>query len=266
MVTDADARLPMSLRRNRMAAVTHERGYVRVEDLAAQFAVSEVTVRSDLAALERQAKLRRVRGGAVPIEFPLGERPFEEMLGANAEAKQQIGVAAAQLITSGETVLLDVGTTTAAVARALVARPELAEVTVFTNGLRIAMELESAIPRFTVVVTGGTLRPLQHSLVDPLADTVLDRIRADTVVLGCNGVDPAAGVTNINLPEAAVKRHMCRAARRRIVVADGGKLGRVSLSPLCGIDEVDVLITSGSADPRLVEAFRAAGIHVEVAV
>jgi DeoR family transcriptional regulator of aga operon len=264
MAGDSDTELPLEVRRNRMAAVISDQRYMRVQELAARFTVSEVTVRSDLAELERHAQVRRVRGGAVSLERPPGERPFEEMLGDRTDEKRQIGSAAAQLMTSGETLLLDVGTTTAAVARALVARADLTDVTVFTNGLRIALELERVIPRFTVVVTGGTLRPLQHSLVDPLADTILERIHADTVILGCNGIDLDAGITNINLPEAEVKRRMRRAANRTIVVGDGSKIGRVALSPLCAIDELDVLITSASADPQLVEQLRDAGVHVEV--
>ena len=101
--------------------------------------------------------------------------------------------------------------------------------TVITNGLTIALELEKAIPRFQVIVTGGTLRPLQHSLVEPLATTVLRELHADLAFIGCNGVHPANGITNINLPEADLKRVMVDAAERSIVVADGSKIGRTHL-------------------------------------
>jgi DeoR family transcriptional regulator of aga operon len=87
----------------------------------------------------------------------------------------------------------------------------------------------------------------------------------DTVLLGCNGVDPVAGVTNVNLPEAAIKRRMIRSARRRIVLADGSKIGRVGLAHLCPIDEVHQLITGESADPAVVQALRDGGCDVQVA-
>ncbi len=145
--------------------------------------------------------------------------------------------------------LIDVGTTAAAAARAIAARTELDDVVVFTNGLKTALELEPASPRITVVVLGGTLRPLQHSLVDPLATLILEQISVKTVLLGCNGVDPVGGVTNINLPEAEVKKRMLAVASRRIVLADGSKLGRVEVARLCGIDDVDMVITGRSADP-----------------
>ena len=201
---------------------------------------------------------------AAVVTPPRPERPFEQSLGAQADEKRRIGEAAASLVTSGETIILDVGSTTAAVARALVARSDLTDVICFTNGLKMALELEPAIPRFTVVLTGGTLRPLQHSLVIHWPASILDDIHADTVFLGCNGIDIEAGVTNVNLPEAEIKRRMVRAARRRIVVATGDKLGETSLAPLCTIEDVTMLITDTSADPGLVTGLREAGLEVRV--
>jgi DeoR family transcriptional regulator of aga operon len=246
-----------------MLAALEEREFVRVADLSDMFGISEVTVRSDLEALQEAGQLRRVHGGAV-VAPPRPERPFEQSLGAQAEEKRRMGEAAAALVTSGETIILDVGSTTAAVARALVARTDLTDIICFTNGLKVALELEPAIPRFTVVLTGGTLRPLQHSLVDPLAGVILDEIHADTVFLGCNGIDVEAGVTNVNLPEAEIKRRMVSAARRRIVVATGDKLGETSLAPLCKIEDVTTLITDASADPGLVTGLREAALEVLV--
>ncbi|MBT8165043.1 MAG: DeoR/GlpR transcriptional regulator [Acidimicrobiia bacterium] len=246
-----------------MLAALAEREFVRVTDLSDMFGISEVTVRHDLETLQDAGLLRRVHGGAV-VAPPQPERPFEQSLGAQAEEKRRMGEAAAALVTSGETIILDVGSTTAAVARALVARSDLNDVICFTNGLKVALELEPAIPRFTVVLTGGTLRPLQHSLVDPLAGVILDDIHADTVFLGCNGIDVEAGVTNVNLPEAEIKRRMVRAARRRIVLATGDKLGVASLAPLCTIDDVTMLITDTSADPGLVTGLREADLQVLV--
>jgi DeoR family transcriptional regulator of aga operon len=126
------------------------------------------------------------------------------------------------------------------------------------------LELEEAIPRFTVVLTGGTLRPLQHSLVDPLGMLIFDRIKAHTVFLGCNGIDPVFGVTNINLPETEIKRHMLRAAKRRILVADGSKIGKVELANTCNVDEIDLLITDSSADPAILSTLRESGLEIMI--
>jgi DeoR family transcriptional regulator of aga operon len=162
-------------------------------------------------------------------------------------------------------VILDVGTTTTAIARALVLRTDLRDVTVVTNGLNIALELEPAAPRISVVVTGGTLRPLQHSLVNPLGTVLLERLRASVAFVGCNGVDPEVGITNVNLPEAEVKRAMLLAARRRVIVADGSKVGEVELAKVCDIEEVHLIITDPSADPEVLTEIAAAGCQVELA-
>jgi DeoR family transcriptional regulator of aga operon len=253
------------VRQARMAGIIWDEGFARVSDLADRFGVSAVTVRADLTALEARARVRRGRGGAVPPSGLLGEQPFESSQWEAPLQKSSIGVHAAGMITTGDTVILDVGTTTTAIARALVLRTDLRDVTVVTNGLNIALELERATPRISVVVTGGTLRPLQHSLVNPLGTTLLERLRASVAFVGCNGVDPEVGITNVNLPEAEVKRAMLLAARRRVIVADGSKVGEVELAKVCDIEEVSLLITDPTADPEVVAEIAAAGCRVELA-
>lgn len=257
--------VPARVRRDRLLALLREHEFVRVTDLAARFEVSEVTVRSDLDALEDRGLLRRVRGGAVPRSSTPVERPFEEAEVAAAEQKRAIARAAAATVRDGDTIVLDVGTTTTAIAQELAARQELSDVTVFTSSLTIALALEAATPRLTVVVTGGTLRPKQHSLVEPLAGLVLGSIRAGTAFVGCNGVDVDRGVTNVNLPETEVKKLIIRSSQRRVVCADGTKLGQVALAHVCDLDDVDLLITSADADPDLVAALRATGLDVQLA-
>ncbi|UOE42504.1 DeoR/GlpR family DNA-binding transcription regulator [Agromyces larvae] len=260
-----------SARRRELAlALVGERGFVRVTDLAAAFGVTPVTARADLDALERGGAIRRVHGGAVPAATsavdlrPEREPSFEEALATSVRPKEAIGRAAAAMVRSGQSVILDVGSTALQVARALRSRDDLVDVTVFTNGLSIALELEREIPRFTVVVTGGSLRPRQHSLVHPLAGSMLDHIHVDLAFLGCNGVDPVRGITNANLPEAEVKVLMLRAAARAVVIADASKLGEVHLGRVGGIDEVDLLVTDDQAPPLLVRDLEAAGLAVQV--
>ncbi|WP_219462323.1 DeoR/GlpR family DNA-binding transcription regulator [Nonomuraea rhizosphaerae] len=257
--------LPAEVRRERILALVLEREFVRVADLSTAFGISGVTARADLDALEERNLLRRVRGGAVAVGNRLREEPsFEEALSASAIEKTLIGAAAAALVGDGQSIALDVGTTTTFIARALAARTDLSEVVVFTNGLNIALELEGAIPPLTVVLTGGTLRRLQHSLVDPLAHHMFDRINTCTVFLGCNGVHPEAGITNINLPEAEMKQRMLRATTaQRVVVADGSKIGQIHLAAVAPISAVDLLITGPSADPRMLAALRERGLRIE---
>jgi DeoR family transcriptional regulator of aga operon len=255
---------PAELRQERITALLDEQGFVRVSDLADRFGVSQVTVRTDLQSLEAHGRVRRIRGGAMPPGLLRSEQPFEIAERHLAREKAAIGAFAASLVGDGDTVLLDVGTTTTAVARALVARTDLRDVTAITSGLRVALELEHAWPRISVVVTGGTLRPLQHSLVEPMATLILEQINVHTLILGCNGVDPVGGVTNVNLPEAEVKKRMLKAAQRVVVLADGSKLGRTELAHLCPIDRVDLLITGESADPEVVEQLRNHDCEVKI--
>lgn len=255
------AQLPSSLRRDRIAAVVDSHGFARTIDLARELGTSEVTVRSDFDALVATGRLVRVHGGAMSIEQSPVERPFEEVETLGADAKRVIGRRAASLVQSGQCVVLDVGTTTTQIAQALLDRVDLTGVTIVTNGLTIALTLERAVPRFTVIVTGGTLRPLQHSLVNPLATTVLEGITADVAFIGCTGVDVRHGVTNVNLPETDLKRLMARTARRSFVVADGGKIGEAHLGVIGPLDSFDGLITAG-ADTSNVDALRAAGLAV----
>ncbi len=246
--------------------MVREREFVRVSDLSSVFGISEVTVRADLAALADEGLLQRVHGGAmVRGTEPRTERTFEESLGEFAVEKAAIGRHAAGAIRSGETLILDVGTSTSAIARAMLDRHDLVDVTVFTSSLPIALDLEPASPRITVVVTGGTLRPKQHSLVDPMAGFILDNIHASTAFIGCNGVHPGAGVTNVNLPEAAMKRRMIAAGQRTVVVADGSKLGNISVAKVADIEDVDLVITGTSAPPEVVNELRHLGVTVEIA-
>lgn len=257
-----ESHLPADMRLRVIQQLLEQRGFVRVRDLADRFGVSTVTVRADLQALEERQVAFRVHGGAMPFDSARGERPFEEVATRRAAEKAAIASAASALVSNGETIVVDVGTTAAAFAQALVDRVDLTELTVITNGITIALQLESAHPRFTIVVTGGTLRPKQHSLVEPLATGIFESLRVDTVFLGCNGVAVDGGITNVNLPEAYVKRAMIDAAARCVVLADSSKLGVRTLAPVCPLSGVDVLVTDSQADPADIESIRAEGVDV----
>jgi DeoR family transcriptional regulator of aga operon len=261
MANDSE-QVPAAVRRDRILARVSETGFVRVADLSREFGVSEVTVRSDLDAIERANPIDRVHGGAVLRGGAARrEEPFEQALSTSADEKRRIGVAAAALVRSGDSVILDVGTTPAAVAAALLERDDLEEVVVVTNSLTTALSLEPAIPRFTVVVTGGTLRPLQHSLVAPFASKVLDELHVDLAFLGGTGMHPEGGATNVNLAETELKRAMLLAADRAVFVADASKIGRIDLGRIGAVEEFDTLVTTG-VDDRTRESFVARGIAV----
>ncbi|PRY67671.1 DeoR family transcriptional regulator [Glaciihabitans tibetensis] len=272
-------------RREKLADLVTKRGFLRVADASAILGVSEVTVRADLTALEATDRVLRVHGGAMPVHggaMPVPgagvgtatshdpksdavpEPTFEQALIRETESKRAIGEAAAALVTSGQSVILDVGSTALAVAEALVRRVDLVDVAVITNGISIALALEAAIPRFTVVVTGGTLRPLQHSLVNPSASAFLESVHVDIAFIGCNGIDPVRGVTNINYPEAEVKRRMVQSSSRQVLIADGSKLGQAHLGVIGAVAEFAQLVTGGVVDEVIVDSLRSAGLEVLV--
>ncbi len=115
------------------------------------------------------------------------------------------------------------------------------------------------------MVSGGTLRPKQHSLVDPLAGSIFENIHASTAFIGCNGVHVDAGVTNVNLPEAAMKRRMIASGQRTVIVADGSKLGNISVVKVADLTDVDLLVTSTSAPAEVIESLTRQGVAVEIA-
>lgn len=244
-----DASLPAEVRRARMAERVREDGVLRVADAARDYGVSEVTVRADLGRLEAAGLVRRVHGSALPATGSPREEPLERVSARDAAAKRAIGRRAAAQVRSGTSIALDVGSTTLAVAHALVDRADRGELdglVVVTNGLTIALALERAIPRITVVLTGGTLRPLQHSLVDPGASEALAGLHVDLAILGCNGIDEEGRITNLNLAEAQVKRAMLTASASHLVVADAGKLGVRHLGTIGVADAATTLVTAGA--------------------
>jgi DeoR/GlpR family transcriptional regulator of sugar metabolism len=248
-------------RRALILQLIESQGEVSVSDLSRRADVSEMTIRRDLEVLEGRGLLVRLHGRAIAPVSRSYEPPFDLRVGSASSAKQQIGALAAGLITEGETVILDVGTTTLEVARALSGRRNI---TVLTPSLPIANVLAED-PGIRVMVTGGVLRPGERSLVGDLAVASFREFRFDTVVLGVGGIDLAAGLTEYNLDDARVKRAALEIARRIVVVADATKLGRVAFARICPVEQVDILVTDRNAPADLVASLEDAGVEVRLA-
>ena len=182
---------------------------------------------------------------------------------AKADAKAAIGAVAPALVESGQTLVLASGSTTQAVARALVHRDELRSLTVITNGLQIALELQPALPRFSLVMTGGTLRPDVPALVDPLADTILQSITADISMVGCKGISFDNGVCDDHIPSVGLNRKLLETGRRRVVVADATKIGATSVARFWDARKLDILVTEEAADTAALAELRDAGVKIE---
>jgi DeoR family fructose operon transcriptional repressor len=238
-----------------------DRGRVEVAALADELKVTTETVRRDLTTLERHALLRRVHGGAIPIER-LG---FEPALAARdsvltAEKERIARLALAEIPDEGS-ILLDAGTTTARLADVL---PTDRELVVLTNALPIAMSL-SVRPNITVLMIGGKVRGRTQAAVDAWALQALADSYVDVAFIGTNGITTERGLTTPDTTESAVKRAMIRAARRTVVLADHTKVGQDHLSRFATLDEIDTLITDSGLDAQLAEELRGQGPKVVLA-
>ncbi len=171
--------------------------------------------------------------------------------------KARIAAAAADIIEDGQCVLLDSGTTTMEIARAL---KNVKELTVITNAINIAAELAST--DIDVILTGGMMRKNSFSFVGPLAEQALRQLRADILFLGVDGFDPDAGVFTPNFLEAQVNRVMVEVSLKTIAVCDSSKFGRRSLCNIMPATAVHQVITDKNIDRQCLQAIRKAGIIV----
>ncbi len=219
-------------------------GSVRVADLQKLCDVSDMTIRRDLETLEQQGLLKRTHGGAVAAVSGSYEPPFASRALLAQSAKERIANLAASRIHDGDTVIIDVGSTTLAVAHLLRNRSQL---TVLTPSLRIATELADS-PGIRLMLTGGSIRPGELSLVGPLAEVAFENFIFDHFVMGVGGIHPTAGVTEYNLDDARVKRRALESAQSRMVVADRSKLGNVAFAKVCPLTEIDVVVTDDRPD------------------
>lgn len=238
-------------------------GSVTIEQICKESGVSLATARRDLRNLEQQGRLRRNYGGAVPIEPLLYEQfrhasSYSDQIEKHADEKRRIALAAARLISDGDTIVLTSGTTTNQVARSI---PAGREVTVVTSTVNVAMELTNR-RGVSVFVTGGFLHGEWFSLVGPAAIQTLSAIFPDKAFIGVNGVDADHGATAYHPDEAALNSTMVRQSREKIIVADHSKLGVLATHLICRIKEISLIITDTGASNEAVAGFMQKGIEV----
>ncbi len=236
-------------------------GRVDVAQLATDLAVTPETVRRDLTQLESRGLLRRVHGGAIPIDRLGFEPAVAEREAVLSAEKVAIAKAALAELPDGGSIILDAGTTTYRLAEMLPADRELA---VVTHSLPIATLLAGR-PHITLHLIGGQIRGRTLAAVGPWAERSLGDIRADVVFLGTNGLTVEDGLTTPDLGEAMVKRALVAAGKRVVVLADRSKIGRVDLGLVAPITAVDTLVTDPGLDPSLHEELEAAGVPVVLA-
>lgn len=233
-------------------------GRVQVAALAQDFGVTTETVRRDLVRLERHGLMRRVHGGALPVERWGREPAMDERESVHAAEKDRIGKAAVAYVPREGSVLLDAGTTTARLAELL---PADGNLTVVTNGVPIALQLAQRA-NCTVLMLGGRVRSRTLAQVDAWALRSLADLHVDVAFIAANGVSPRHGLTTPDLVEAETKRAMVAAASRVVLVADSSKVGQVHLARFADIEQIDVFVTDDGLDDRAAEEFQLAGPQV----
>jgi DeoR/GlpR family transcriptional regulator of sugar metabolism len=245
-------------RRQRIFEQIESSGVASVRELARRFAVSGITIIRDLQELEQQGLIRRVHGGAISVRGASYEPPFIARESHQVEEKRRIAEKAVELINDGDSLILDVGTTTLEIAQALKGKHNL---TVLVTNLRAAVELANQ-PSLQVIVIGGKLRAGELSMVGHLAEQTLRSFQVDKAFIGVGGITLEHGLTEFNFEEAGTKRVMIERARQRVIVADHTKFGKVMLTTVAPLDCADIIITGSEADSEIVKHLRDMGINV----
>ncbi len=232
-----------------------------VEALAERFGVSGMTIRRDLQTLAEAGRALRTHGGAAPAPRVSFEFQFLQRVKRQAPEKEAIAAAAAELVEDDQTVMLDSGTTTLAVARRL---REKRRLTVITTSLPIAAELHGC-EETRLILLGGLLRQDSPDLVGPLTENNIENLHADVAFIGADGVDRQGNVYSDSMELSPILAKMTTAADRAFVVADHEKIGRRALARFANITKIDGLITDRGVDRNLTAQLKRHGSRVIVA-
>ena len=235
--------MPAEERQQTILHLLDTRGQVTIADLSSRFSVSEMTIRRDLAQLEAEGLLRRTHGGATRTASGSFEPPFTLRARLHPDAKRAIAAEVADRLADGQTVVLDGGSTGAAIAEAIAGR----NLTVCALNMRVAGILASS-PNTRVMVPGGLIRPGELSLTGPAAERTLADHRFDTYVMTVSAVDASAGLTEWNIEDAAVKRAALASSSRCIVACDSSKFGQTAFARIAALDAADLIVTDPGLD------------------
>jgi DeoR family fructose operon transcriptional repressor len=242
-------------RHQQILETARTQGRVEVAELARDLSVTPETVRRDLTALERRGVVRRVHGGAIPVERLGFEQAVADRETRSAAQKDRIARAALEELPDGGSIILDAGTTTARMAQLL---PDDREFTVVTHSIPVASTLMNR-PNVTLHLLGGVVRPRTFAAVGERTKAQVEEIFADVAFMGTNGVSVERGLTTPDFAEASIKRSLVSAARRAVVLADHTKFGREDFAKVAPLSAIDTIITDLGLDVELAEDVENAG-------
>lgn len=235
-------------------------GKVNVLDLCMDLNVSSVTIRKDLKTLEDKNLLYRTHGGGTSSNPYTIDRPVNVKEKIRAEEKSDIGAVAAALIEPNDCIIIASGTTVLSLAKHI--KPE-GSLTVITAALNVATELNHH-PDVEVLVLGGMLRKSSSSATGMYAEKILDDFSCSKLFLGVDGIDPDFGLTTTHIQEAQLNRKMIAASQKTIVLADSSKFGKRGFGRICGLEDVEQVITDSGISDHMLEILKGMGIEVTI--
>lgn len=249
-----------SERREKIISLLKNQGAVQVSDLSALFQVSTVTIRNDLAFMEKIGLATRTYGGALLLETPVvtPELHIQHKNRENHPVKQRIAEKALSYIAPGSAIILDSGSTTYEIACLL---SEMQPLTVMTNGLNVADALRDA-SGVELLMTGGHLRRSSLSFYGNQAEQSLDNYRFDQLFLGVDGFSITAGITTYHEAEARLNRKMCDVSQQKIAVTDSTKFNKSGLHMIVAASSIDILITDDRIPESSHQQLTALGVEV----
>lgn len=253
----AESKLKIDVRRSRILEQLRAEGKVSVSHLAAELGATPVTIRNDLTALERDGYLVRMQGGAV-ISHRLENRFASDDEDPAFLLKQTLAEEVARMVSDGQTIFFNSGTTTHHIARTLKEKKHL---NIVTNSLSIAMELGN-IPTFHVLLLGGEINASYGFTAGGDTQEQLSKYRADWAILSVDGVSAQGGITTCHPEEAIIDRLMMTNARRRLIAATGSKIGTAGFSRICDSDSSIQLVTDSTCDNDALQALQELGVRI----
>jgi DeoR family transcriptional regulator, aga operon transcriptional repressor len=235
-------------------------GNVKVLDLCSELNVSSVTIRKDLKLLEDKHLLFRTHGGGTMSNPYTADKPVKEKEKIQSGEKLNIGEAAANLVEPNDCILIASGTTVLSLAKNIYPRGSL---TVITAALNVAMELIRH-PEIEVIQLGGILRKSSSSVTGNYAEKILEDFSCSKLFLGVDGIDLEFGLTTTNMMEAQLNKKMIKAAQKTIVLADSTKFGKRGFGKICGLEDIEQIITDSGISDHMVETLKGMGIEITI--
>ena len=237
-----------------------EKGSVQVLDLCTELEVSPVTIRKDLKMLEDKQLLFRTHGGGTLVNPYTTDRPVTEKAKIRSGEKSDIGAAAARLIEANDCVLIASGTTVLSLAHNI---QPIGHLTVVTAALNVAMELVQH-PGIEVIQLPGIIRKTSSSVTGNFAEEMLSHFSFSKLFLGVDGIDLDFGLTTTNMMEAQLNKKMIAASQKTIVLADSSKFGKRGFGRICGLEDIEHIITDSNISEHLVDTLKGLGIEVTI--